>query len=224
MRATYLLLGQIVGQVSHHDLSLGGNAISGRTALPALTSRTSLVLCVWVSAVGLVGNVGQRLNLGGCTISSSAFSTVLLVLHASQLFFRSEKGTRSFNGARTYVMSTASAAATGAGTTATATSGLAAPVAVSLSVGVVLLNVGLGLAGKLDRDLALENFLARELGDGTLRLGGGRQVDEGVADGAFGARVLGDGDSLAAEHIWSAKHATSAKSKTVLQVMMDDLY
>lgn len=102
-------------------------------------------------------------------------------------------------------MSTASTAATGTSTTATATGGLAAAVTVSLSVGVSFLNVGLWLAGKLDRDLALEDLLARKLGDGTLRLGGGGQVDEGVADGAFGAWVLRDGDSLAADDGWSAK-------------------
>lgn len=113
--------------------------------------------------------------------------------------------TKSFNGAPTYVLSTASTAATGAGTTATATGGLAATVAVSLSVGIDLLDVGLGLAGKLDRNLALEDLLARELGDGALCLGGGGEIDEGIADGALGAWVLGNGDSLAVEEDWSAK-------------------
>lgn len=81
---------------------------------------------------------------------------------------------------------------------------MAAAVAVSLSVGVVLLDVGLGLASKLDRDLALKDLLARELSDGALCLGGSGQVDKSVANGALGAWVLGNGDSLAADDSVSA--------------------
>jgi hypothetical protein len=68
----------------------------------------------------------------------------------------------------------------------------------TLDVGTLGLLVRLGLAGELDRDLALKNLLAGELSDGTLGLGGGREVDEGVADRAVGARVLRDGNRLTA--------------------------
>lgn len=66
----------------------------------------------------------------------------------------------------------------------------------SLTVGLGLLGVGLRLAGKLDRDLTLQNLLAGKLSDGALRLGGCREVDEGVTDRALGSGVLGDSDSL----------------------------
>ena len=56
-----------------------------------------------------------------------------------------------------------------------------------------LLGVRLGLASKLDRDFALENFLTGELSDSTLSLAWGRQVDKGISDRAVGARVLWDG-------------------------------
>lgn len=75
----YLLLGQIVGQVSHHDLGLGGDAVGGRTALTTLASRASLVLGIWVTTVGLVGDVRQRLSLGGTL--GGTFSTLLVVLY-----------------------------------------------------------------------------------------------------------------------------------------------
>ena len=55
-----------------------------------------------------------------------------------------------------------------------------------------LLGVLLGLARKLDRDLAIEDLLARELSDGTLSLAWGREVDKGIAYRAVGARVLWD--------------------------------
>lgn len=98
----------------------------------------------------------------------------------------------------THLASTAGTTATSAGTTAATTSGLAATVALTLSVGIGLLCVGFGLACELDGDLALQNLLARKLGNGALSLGGGGQVDEGVADRALGSRVFGNGDSLAA--------------------------
>jgi hypothetical protein len=63
--------------------------------------------------------------------------------------------------------------------------------------------VGLGGAGQLDRDLAVEDGLAVELGDGTLGLGRGREGDEGVADGARGAGVGGDGRGLAVQRVSS---------------------
>jgi hypothetical protein len=54
----------------------------------------------------------------------------------------------------------------------------------------------LRLAGELDRDLAVKNGLAVQLLDGTVGLGGGGNVNKGVADGAGGARVGGDGGGL----------------------------
>lgn len=62
----------------------------------------------------------------------------------------------------------------------------------TLSVGTLRLVVRLGLAGELNRNLALQNLLARQLSDGTLSLAGGRKVDESVTDRALGTRVLRD--------------------------------
>lgn len=53
--------------------------------------------------------------------------------------------------------------------------------------------MGLGLASKLDGDLAVENRLSIQLGDGTIGLGRSGEVDEGIANGAGGARVGRDG-------------------------------
>jgi hypothetical protein len=55
---------------------------------------------------------------------------------------------------------------------------------------------GLRLASKLDRDLALEDLLARKLTNGALSLAGGGEVDEGIANWTVGARVLGNRDRL----------------------------
>jgi hypothetical protein len=61
--------------------------------------------------------------------------------------------------------------------------------------------MGLGSAGELDGDLAVEDGLAVELSDGTLGLGWGREGNEGVADGARGAWVGGDGRGLAVPRV-----------------------
>jgi hypothetical protein len=61
--------------------------------------------------------------------------------------------------------------------------------------------VSLGGAGKLDRDLAVEDGLAVQLSDGTLGLGRSREGNEGVADGARGAGVGGDGRGLAVQRV-----------------------
>lgn len=62
VRLTNLLLGQVVGQVGNHDLGLGRNAISGRTALTALSLGASLSLGSLDGVVSgdLVCNVLQR--------------------------------------------------------------------------------------------------------------------------------------------------------------------
>jgi hypothetical protein len=98
----------------------------------------------------------------------------------------------------TYLAVTAGPSATSAGTTPTSAGGLTAAATLALSVGIRLLGgVGLWLASKLNRDLAFQDLLARELSDSSLGFGGGGEVDEGVADRALGSWVLGDGDSLA---------------------------
>ncbi len=93
-KLSYLLLGQVVGQVSNHDLGLGGNAI-GRgatlTALAGLTGSASLFLGSLVCRVScvLVGNVFKWLNLsgglcvssrgGGNSLSSSSLAFLLVL-------------------------------------------------------------------------------------------------------------------------------------------------
>lgn len=59
------------------------------------------------------------------------------------------------------------------------------------------LGLGLGGASELDGDLALENGLAVQLSNGALGLSWGGESNEGIADGAGGARVSGDGGGLA---------------------------
>lgn len=67
-----LLLTQVIGQVGHHDLSLGRNTILGRTTLLGLllsASSTRLALLVRGTVtggvVGLVGDLGQGVSLTG---------------------------------------------------------------------------------------------------------------------------------------------------------------
>lgn len=100
---------------------------------------------------------------------------------------------------------TAAAATASTATTATAgaaatTGGLTAASALGTSILAVVLGLlsSLGLASQLDRHLALKDLLSGELSDGAVGLGGGREVDERVADGALGAGVLGDRNGLAA--------------------------
>ena len=106
-----------------------------------------------------------------------------------------------FDGPRTYgtTASTAITASTSAAASTATTrwltlialfSILSLHTACSSTIG--LLGVLLGLARKLDRDLAIEDLLARELSDGTLSLAWGREVDKGIAYRAVGARVLWD--------------------------------
>lgn len=91
----------------------------------------------------------------------------------------------------TATTATATSATTTRGTTAGSLS------ARSFAVGTLsLLASRLRLAGKLDRDLALKDFLAGELSNSTLSLRRSREVDKGVANRAVGARVLGDRDRL----------------------------
>lgn len=81
-------------------------------------------------------------------------------------------------------------------TTATATTATGVPAATTLLGSLAFDGSGLflvlGLAGKLNGNLAAQDFLAGELTDGTLGLGGSREVDERIANRAAGARVDGD--------------------------------
>ncbi len=60
-----------------------------------------------------------------------------------------------------------------------------------------LLGILLRFAGKLNRDLAIKDLFARELGNCTLGFAWGREVDECVSDRAVGTWVLGDGGGFA---------------------------
>lgn len=100
---------------------------------------------------------------------------------------------------------THSTAATGAAATATASAtstatsrrSAARTFSAGLTIGTLrLLLVRLGLASKLNRDFSLENFLAGELSDSSVSLTWGGEIDEGVANGTVGARVLWDRNGL----------------------------
>jgi hypothetical protein len=85
----------------------------------------------------------------------------------------------------------------------------------TLKVGTLGLLVRLGLAGELDRDLALKDLLARELGDGAVGLAGSREVDKGVTDRAVGARVLRDRNRLTVK--WGGRwSATTVREKMMI--------
>jgi len=97
---------------------------------------------------------------------------------------------------------TSSAAATAtAATTSTGRSTTAGLASVALGTATGTLSMGLGSAGKLNGDFAVEDSLAVELGDGTFGLGRGRQSHKGVADRARGTWVGGDGRGLAVERV-----------------------
>lgn len=79
---TDLLLGQLVGEVSNHDLGLGWNAVGGRATLPTLLLSTVLVLALLVGVL-LVGDIRQRLVL-----SSSGLALGSLTLLARSPILR----------------------------------------------------------------------------------------------------------------------------------------
>lgn len=86
----------------------------------------------------------------------------------------------------TYGSATTSGAATTSSATAAAASGSTVTSAISGTLGAAAgaLSVSFRSAGELDRDLALEDRLSVEFSDGAVGLGGGRERDEGVANGA----------------------------------------
>lgn len=101
---------------------------------------------------------------------------------------------------KTYRATGAASTTTTATSATTSTTGsLAAGTLSTLAVGsaLSLLTSRGGGSGKLNRDLTLENLLARELSNSALGFGGGRQVDESVTDRAVSSGVLGDRDGLA---------------------------
>ena len=103
----------------------------------------------------------------------------------------------------TYSTSATSSATTTA-TSATASTGGATAAVLgtgALSAATSALGVSLGSAGQLDGDFAVEDGLAVELSNGALGLGGGGQRNEGIADGALGAGVGGDGRGLAVRRV-----------------------
>lgn len=101
---------------------------------------------------------------------------------------------------RTYRSSATTSATSTSATAATATtrSSASRSLSTTFTVGSTLgfLTSRLGSAGELNRDLSLEDLLAGELSDGTLGLGGGGKIHEGITNGAVGARVLRNGDGF----------------------------
>ena len=77
---THLVLGQVVGQVSDHDLSLGRNTILGGTTLllGAGTGLALLLSSLGISSLGVVGGLSQRSLLGSSGIGG--FLTLLSLL------------------------------------------------------------------------------------------------------------------------------------------------
>jgi len=199
--STNLLLGQVIREVSNHDLGLRGDTVGRGTALATLAGTSlSLGTLALLLAGRLVGDVLQSLGLDSSLLSGSGALVLLLLILLSVSAMHPIPCVAGMAVARTYTAVTAAA-----GTPATATAsptatagGVAAASALgtALDVGTLGLLVRLGLASELDRDLALEDLLARELGDSTVGLGGGREVDKGVTDRAVGARVLRDGNRL----------------------------
>lgn len=62
MRATHLVLGQVVRQIGNHDLGLGRNAVLGRTTLLlGAGARLALLLgSLGASSLVVVGGLSQR--------------------------------------------------------------------------------------------------------------------------------------------------------------------
>lgn len=157
---TYLLLGQVVGEVCNHDLSLGRDAVGRGPALTALTARLVLRSLGRIVSSVLVSNLVQMTNLsgscGGSRVAGGTLNSLdgrlillLLILVQSQPII---PYTRCFYGGKTYTA--ARAAATGATSpTATGTSTAAGRLAAAcsfastLTIGTLdLLGSGLGLA------------------------------------------------------------------------------
>jgi hypothetical protein len=190
---SYLLLAKVVRKVSDHDLGLAGNTILRGATLLAGTVGVGLASVVnrdTLLAGGggkrLVGSLSERKDLTGNVGRSAVGGSLGLAIDGALSSLT--------------LLATTAASSTATTTTATTAGRLAATgrTLTTLSSG---LRSGLGLAGELDGNLAVKDGLAVQLLDGAVGLGGGGDVNEGVADRAGGARVGGDRGSLTAERV-----------------------
>lgn len=134
----YLLFGEIVGEIGDHDFGGGWDTIFRWTTLLGLSRCTDFGVGGRSSLVCVVGNIGQRLWVLDETASLSCSSN-------------------------TSSTTTTTATCTASSTTATARGSLAFTID---SFSLCLLFGVFWLASELNRDLAFENVLAREVGDG----------------------------------------------------------
>jgi hypothetical protein len=184
---TYLLLAEVVRKVGDHDLGLAGDAVLGRTTLLAGAVGVGLAVdsdAVLASGGGqsLVGGLGKRSNLAR-DVGGGAVGGILALDGAL--------------GGLT-LLATATASSTATTATAATAGGLATTGSALTALGD--LSSRLRLAGELDGDLAVKNGLTVQLLDGTVGLGGGGNVNKGVADRAGGARVGGDRSGLTVKY------------------------
>ena len=207
MNQSHLLLAKVVRQVGNHDLVLAGDAVFRRTTLLARLVRLGLAGLgrIGIDGTLLTDSARERLvgrgrqtgslawHIGWARAIGRGLSLAIGLLRLSHISWC----TNSMALLLTHASATSGTTST---TAATATSGVAALLALSAlgSFG----SSRLGLASELHRNLAIEDALAVQLADGTLGFGGGRNIDEGVADGAGGARVGWDGCGLT-EHMKS---------------------
>ena len=196
---TYLVLGQIIRQVGHHDLGLGRDTILRRTTLLLLDTATRLALLGGSSVVGLV--IGQRINLSRDIGGGLGFLSLLTTL---VYFCISISGGRGTYRAATTSNATPTTAATATATTPTA--GPFAAFALTATCSTLPGLRGLRLASQLDRNLTLEDLITRELLDGSVGLVCGGEVHEGVTNGAIGAGVDRDGGAFTAGVRYVLKH------------------
>jgi hypothetical protein len=187
--SAYLLLAKVVRKVGNHDLGLAGNAVLRGTALLAGAVGVGLASLVDIDALltgggsdSLVGGLGERKDLAGNVGGGSAIGGSVSL---------------AVDGALSSLTLLAATAASSTATTATtATAGRLAATGSALTTLSGGLRSGLGLASELDGNLAVKDRLAIQLLDGAVGLGGGGDVNEGVADRAGGARVGGDRGGL----------------------------
>lgn len=182
------VLTEVVGEVGDHDLGLGSDTVLRWATLLALTRSAGLGLLVGIDShgVGVAGLSGGESLLGGL---DERVDLARDVGGASSTVGSCGVGALAIASGSTATTTTAGTATTGA----VATTGLAGGAFTSRD-GTLSLNFW--ATSKLDGDLALEDGLAVELGDGTLGLRGSGEIDEGVADGAAGTGVDRDGDGF----------------------------
>ena len=171
----YLLLAKIVWQVGNHDLRLARHAILWWTTLLArllglgLSGLTSLEAFAILRCERLVGCGGEWSSLAWYVCRASAVGGRLSLAVSLTL------------------ASTPASTATASASTASAASGVATLRLFLAALG--SFSGRLGLAGKLDGNLAIQDGLAVQLVDCAFGLRRGGDVYEGVADWASRARV-----------------------------------